>query len=120
MHRQFSLIEHPAYAILKTLCPFLIPHTPYPDLDTNGISCESYLFKARSLLGYILGKFAVENGVLAANILQSIQAGKPVLNSVAQQIDGSDDTEDNDYSSRESDDESSKDDDDDTSSLMTK
>ena len=102
MHRQFSLIEHPAYAILKTLCPFLIPHTPYPiphtpypDLDTNGISCESYLFKARSLLGYILGKFAVENGVLAANILQSIQAGKPVLNSVAQQIDGSDDTEDN-------------------------
>ena len=84
-----------------------IPHTPYPDLDTNGISCESYLFKARSLLGYILGKFAVENGVLAANILQSIQAGKPVLNSVAQQIDGSDD-------------ESSKDDDDDTSSLMTK
>ena len=52
------------------------------------------------------------NGFLAANILQSIQAGKPVLSSVAQQIDGGDDTEDDDYSSRESDDESSEDDDD--------
>ena len=54
-----------------------------------------------------IGKFAFENSVLAANILQSIQAGKLVLNSVAQQIDGNDDTEDDDYSSKDDGDTSS-------------